>query len=148
MSLVDAIRRGEVQRVLLWSIDRVGRSLTELVTFLETCRTAGVSSWVDDQKLDTETGNGRSLFDVGGMLACHLRQGRRDRILRGQQAARAASVTFGRPRLTAIKPAKVQRAKEALAAGTPLRKVGRMTGISPASISPLKSSLEQPAAAI
>lgn len=146
MALLDAIRAGEVQKVLMVGIDRMGRSLADLVSVLETCRAAGVSLWLDQEKLDTTASNGLSLFDVAGMMAHHLRQGRRGKILRGQQAARAASVKFGRPKLIDIKPAKVQRAKEALNAGMPLRKVARMTGISTTSVSRLKTNLEQAAA--
>src|ERR1035437_1548927 len=39
--LLHAIRSGGVQKVLVWSIDRVSRSLVELVGFFETCRMAG-----------------------------------------------------------------------------------------------------------
>jgi DNA invertase Pin-like site-specific DNA recombinase len=95
-SLLDAIRDGGVQKVLLWSVDRVGRSLVDLVGFLEACRVAGVGLYLHNQGLDTGTANGMSLFDLAGMMAFHLRQSRRDRILRGQAAARAASVRFER----------------------------------------------------
>jgi Resolvase, N terminal domain len=51
MALGGAIRSGAVDKVLISGIDRVGRSLTDLVTFMEVCRTAGVSLWLDDQRL-------------------------------------------------------------------------------------------------
>src|ERR1700720_2667888 len=51
VKLMNARRSGLVDKVLLWSIDRVGRSLVDLVTFMETCRTAGVSLWLDEQGL-------------------------------------------------------------------------------------------------
>ena len=114
VALIDAIRAGGVQKVLLWSIDRVGRSLVELASFLETCRMIGISLWLDEQRLDTTTEKGMSLFDLGTMMAFHLRQSRRDRILRGQAASRALSIRFGRPPLG---QAKVERANSALAAG-------------------------------
>jgi hypothetical protein len=44
-ALIEAIRRGEVQKTLMIGIDRVGQSLVELVAFLETCRIAGASLW-------------------------------------------------------------------------------------------------------
>ena len=53
LALIDAIRSGDVGRVLIFGIDRVGRSLTDLVTFMEVCRTAGVSLWLDEQRSDT-----------------------------------------------------------------------------------------------
>jgi hypothetical protein len=97
MALLEAIRVGSVERVLLYSIDRVARTLAELVNFIETCRSCGIGLYLHEQHLDTAASNGISLFDLAGMMALHVRQSRRERILRGQAAARAASVRFGRP---------------------------------------------------
>ena len=57
-ALRDAIRHGDVQKVLISSIDRIGRTLEELVRFLEICRDGGVSLWLDDQMLDTAQSKG------------------------------------------------------------------------------------------
>ena len=38
MALIDAIRSGAIHKVLLWSVCRIGKSLVELVSFMETCR--------------------------------------------------------------------------------------------------------------
>ena len=89
-ALLEMVKTGDVQKVLLWSIDRVGRSLVKLVGIIEMCRTGGIGLYIHDQKLDTSSSNGLGLFDLGEMLAFHLRQGRRDKILRGQAAAREA----------------------------------------------------------
>jgi hypothetical protein len=67
-----------------------------------------------------------------------LRQNRRDRILRGQAAARAASIRFGRP---PIPVTKVEKAKAGLAAGKGVREVARLAGISAASVSRLKNGV-------
>ncbi len=92
MALLEAIRSGTVDRVMLYSIDRLGRSLADLVGFMEMCRASSVGLYLHEQRLDTATSNGLSLFDLAEMMALHLRQSRRERILRGQAAARAASV--------------------------------------------------------
>jgi DNA invertase Pin-like site-specific DNA recombinase len=134
-ALLDLIRRGATDRVLICSVDRIGKSLVELVTFMEACRTAGVSLWLDEQGLDTAGSNGLPLFDVTEMMAFHLRQTRRDRILRGQAAVRGL-VRFGRP---PIAKAKVEKARIALAAGGGVREVARRAGISAASVSRLKN---------
>ena len=133
-----AIRSGAIDTVLIWSIDRIGKSLVELVGFMETCRLHDVSLWVEEQRLDTATSNGMSLFDLSTMMASHLRQSRRDRILRGQAAARSLSIRFGRPPLT--KP-KVEKAKQFLTAGKGVREIARLAGISPASVSRIKTSM-------
>jgi DNA invertase Pin-like site-specific DNA recombinase len=137
--LVSAIRAGGIQKVLIFSIDRIGRSLAELVAFIETCRAAGVGLYLHDREIDTTTSNGMSLFDLTGMMAFHLRQARRDKILRGQAVARSASVRFGRPPIPTIK---VEKAKQLLVSGKGIRQTARLAGISPASVSRLKSDIE------
>jgi DNA invertase Pin-like site-specific DNA recombinase len=137
--LLAAIRRGEVQRVLVWSVDRIGRSLPDLIAFIETCRSAGVGLYLHDREIDTTTSNGLSLFDLTSMMAFHLRQSRRDRILRGQAAARNLNVKFGRP---PISVAKTEKAKELLASGTGVRRAAKLAGISAASVSRLKAGIE------
>ena len=100
-ALLDAIRNGTVDRALIWSMCRIGRSLEELARFLEVCRSASVALWIDEQRIDTETSNGMSMLEFAAMMALHLRQSRRDRILRGQAAARSLSIRFGRPPIPA-----------------------------------------------
>jgi DNA invertase Pin-like site-specific DNA recombinase len=138
LTLIDAIRSGTVERVLVWSVCRIGKSLTELASLLETCRAASVTLYLHQEKIDSAETNGLSLFDVSKLLAVHIRQGHRDRILRGQAAARALNVRFGRPPLG---KAKVERAKQLLSAGKGVREVARLTGISAAACSRLKNSL-------
>jgi DNA invertase Pin-like site-specific DNA recombinase len=136
VALIDLIRRGALDRVLIWSIDRIGKSLIDLVACIETCRLAAVAVYLDQQNIDAE-GYG-TLFDIGAMLSLHLRQSRRDRILRGQAAARTLSIRFGRP---PIAKAKVEKVRIALAAGKGVRQAARLAGISAASASRLKSAL-------
>jgi DNA invertase Pin-like site-specific DNA recombinase len=138
--LFAAIKDGDVQQVLIFGIDRIGKSLVELVSFFEVCRAAGVSVYLHEQKLDTAGSNGLSLLDLVEMMAFHLRQTRRDRILRGQAAARIASVRFGRP---PIPLSKIEKAKQLLVSGRGVREAARLAGISAASSSRLKGSLEQ-----
>ena len=144
-ALIEAIRSGAIDRVLIWSIDRVGKCLVDLIGFIETCRSAHIALNLHDEGFDSETSNGLSLFDVSALLAHHLRQSRRDRILRGQAAARALSIRFGRPPIA--KP-KVEKAKQFLASGKGVRQVAKMAGISPASVSRIKTSMTSDAVRI
>ena len=145
LALIDAIQSGTISRVLIWSIDRIGKSLIDLVKFIETCRSACVAINLRYEGFDSETSNGLSLFDVSALLACHLRGSRRDRILRGQTAARALSIRFGRPPIA--KP-RVEKAKQFLASGKGVRQVAKMAGISPASASRIKTSMNAEATRI
>jgi DNA invertase Pin-like site-specific DNA recombinase len=141
VALIDLIRRGAIDRVLIWSIDRIGKTLIDLVAFIETCRLAGVAMHLDQQNIDAEGSGG--LFDIGAMLSLHLQQSRRDRILRGQAAARSLSIRFGRP---PIAKAKAEKARIALAAGKGVRQTARLAGISAASVSRLKNAMGAAAA--
>jgi DNA invertase Pin-like site-specific DNA recombinase len=136
VALIEAIRTGEIDKVLVWSVCRIGKSLADLVTFMETCRTAGVSLWLDEQNTDTEESD--ALFEMAAMLSLHLRQSRRDRILRGQAAARSLNIRFGRPPIPMIK---VEKAKRELIAGKGVRQVARLAGISAASASRIKNAM-------
>jgi DNA invertase Pin-like site-specific DNA recombinase len=137
MALLQAIRDGGVDRVLLWSIDRVGRSLVDLIGFLETCRAGSIGLYLHQQGIDTTTSNGMALFDLAGMMAYHLRQSRRDRILRGQAAVKGI-VRFGRPPVPATK---AEKAKKALMTGKGVREAARLAGISAASVSRMKNTV-------
>jgi DNA invertase Pin-like site-specific DNA recombinase len=79
------------------------------------------------------------VFDLSMMMALHLRQTRRDRIMRGQAAARAASIRFGRPPMS---KAKVARAERELPGGKGIRETARLTGVSPTSISRIKAAMQ------
>jgi DNA invertase Pin-like site-specific DNA recombinase len=138
MALIEVIRNGVIDKVLLWSVCRIGKSLMELVSFMKTCRTSSVSIYLEQQNVDTETSNGLSLFDLAGMMALHVRQTRRGKILRGQAAARALSIRFGRP---PISQARQEKARRELTAGKGVREAARIAGISAASVSRLKNAM-------
>ena len=72
LALIGAIRSRAIDGVLIWSIDRVGKSLIDLVKFMETCRSACVAVNLHNEGFDSETSNGLSLFDVSALLAHHL----------------------------------------------------------------------------
>jgi DNA invertase Pin-like site-specific DNA recombinase len=98
----------------------------------------GVSLWLNDQKLDTARSNGLSIFDTADLMAHHVRQSRRARILQGQASARNLQVRFGRP---PIPVPKLEKAKTFLATGKSLREVARLAGISPSAVGRLKNAM-------
>jgi DNA invertase Pin-like site-specific DNA recombinase len=138
MALINAAHSDAIDKVLIWSVCRLGKSLIDLVAFMDMCRVAGVAVYLHEQGVDSAVSNGLPILDVVAMMALHLRQSRRDRILRGQAAARSLSIRFGRP---PIAKAKVEKARIALAAGKGVRQAARLAGISPASVSRLKNAV-------
>ena len=51
LALIGAIRSEAIDRVLIWSIDRVGKCLVDLIGFIETCRSAHVALNLCDEDL-------------------------------------------------------------------------------------------------
>jgi DNA invertase Pin-like site-specific DNA recombinase len=138
--LLGAIRNGEIDRVCISSICRVGKTVPDLVSFLETCRLAGVSLWIDEQNIETA-----ALFNFASLMALHLRQARRGRILQGLAASRAMSIPCGRPRLSR---ARTEKAERELIAGKGVREAARIAGISAASASRIKAVMNSDAASV
>jgi DNA invertase Pin-like site-specific DNA recombinase len=139
-ALLDAIRNGEIDMVCISSICRVGKTVPDLVSFLETCRLAGVSLWIDEQHVETA-----ALFDFASLMALHLRQARRGRILQGLAASRAMSIPCGRPR---ISRARTEKAERELIAGKGVREAARIAGISAASACRIKAVMNSEAASV
>lgn len=83
--------------VMVWSIDRLGRSLQNLVEILNELQSLKIDLYFQQQGLDTSTPSGRMMFSVFGALAEFERSLIRERVLAGQQRAKAKGVKLGRP---------------------------------------------------
>jgi len=68
-ALHRAVTRREIDLVAAWSVDRLGRSLIDLVTFLTHVHGAGVGLYLHQQGLDTTTPSGRAMFGMLGVFA-------------------------------------------------------------------------------
>jgi len=68
-SLLKAVTRGEIQMVAAWSVDRIGRSIRELINFMGELRERGVDLYLHRQALDTSTTTGRAMFSMLSMTA-------------------------------------------------------------------------------
>src|SRR4249919_1448252 len=63
------IARREIDLVMAWSVDRLGRSLQDLVAFLSEIHAAGVDLFLHQQGLDTTTPAGKAMFQMLGGFA-------------------------------------------------------------------------------
>ena len=63
-ALLKAVARREVDLIAAWSVDRLGRSLTHLLSFLEELNDKRVDLYLHQQGLDTSTAAGRALFQM------------------------------------------------------------------------------------
>jgi Resolvase, N terminal domain len=84
--------------VMAWAIDRLGRSLIDLLGTIQTLETCGVDLYLDQQSIDTTTPAGRLMFQITGAFAEFERGMIRQRINAGLKKV-AAGQRLGRPRI-------------------------------------------------
>src|SRR6266700_2680571 len=129
--LCSGIARREFDMVAAWSVDRLGRSLQDLVGFLGELHAKGVDLYLHQQGLDTSTPAGRAMFQMMGVFAEFERAIIRERVLSGIARAKAKGVTLGRPALEDSNAAKFAAIKAALVEKKGIRRIARelQTGV-------------------
>jgi len=125
----DAARR-KFDVVMAWSVDRLGRSLQDLVGFLNDLRDLGVDLFLHRQGMDTTTAAGRMLFQMCGVFAEFERAMIQERVNSGLARARdngtKSGKAIGRPRIDAAKEAAIRAAS---AEGKGKLKIARELGV-------------------
>ncbi len=87
--LCQAATRREIDLIMSWSVDRLGRSLQHLVTFLGEIHAKGVDLYLHQQGVDTSTPAGKALFQMCGVFAEFERSMIQERVKAGLARARA-----------------------------------------------------------
>ena len=125
--------------VIVWKLDRLGRSLKDLVNIVNNWRERGVEFVSLKENIDTTTPQGRLFFHMVCAMAEYEREMIKERTQAGIEAARARGRTGGRPR--ALTLAQVEQAKAMLAAGMSRVKIAKALGVArPTLISYLKEA--------
>ena len=98
---LDAMMKAANQRkfdlIMVWDISRLGRSLQNLVELLNDLQSMLVDLMFLQQGMDTSTSSGRMMFSIFGALAEFERNLIRERVVAGQNRAKARGVKMGRP---------------------------------------------------
>jgi DNA invertase Pin-like site-specific DNA recombinase len=97
-SLLEGITRRDFDKVMAWSVDRLGRSMQDLLTFIGELKAKGVDLYLHQQSLDTSTPAGKAMFQMCGVFAEFEREMIRDRVNAGLARAKAQGKKLGRPR--------------------------------------------------
>lgn len=93
---LDFLRPGDT--IVVWRLDRLGRSLSNLIELMNTLAERGISFKSVTEQIDTTTSGGKLIFHIFGALAEFERELIRERTRAGLAAARARGRTGGRPR--------------------------------------------------
>ena len=123
--LKDATVR-KVDMIAAWSVDRLGRSLQDLVGFLTELQALKCDLYLHQQALDTSTPSGRAMFQMLGVFAEFERGMIRERVNAGLARARAKGTKLGR---RPVKASVEARIRELRAEGMGILKIGRTVGV-------------------
>jgi DNA invertase Pin-like site-specific DNA recombinase len=138
--LKDASKR-RFDVVMAWAIDRIGRSLIDLLGTIQTLEAWGVDLYLDQQAIDTTTPAGRLMFQVTGAFAEFERSMIRRRVHAGLKRAVEAGKTLGRPRISA---AVEKRIRDELRAGKGIIKVAREVGVGNGTVQRIADEMHRP----
>src|SRR5215467_2107442 len=149
--LKDAGRR-KFDVVMAWAIDRLGRSLIDLLRTIQDLEAVGVDLYLDQQHLDTTTPSGKLLFQVTGAFSEFERSMIQQRVNAGLSAIKAKITRDGhfttkagivRRRLgrPGAEPSQMARARQGLAKGVGIGKVACLTGLGTGTVHKLKREM-------
>jgi DNA invertase Pin-like site-specific DNA recombinase len=114
-----------LNEVAAWSVDRLGRSLLDLLVLLRELHAKGVDLFLHQQGLDTSSPSGRAMFQMMGVFAEFERAMIRERVLAGLARAKEQGTRLGRRRIEDTDAAKAATVRAALASGKGIRKIAR-----------------------
>ena len=138
--LNDASRR-HFDVVLCWAIDRLGRSLIDLLGIIQHLEAVGADLYIDQQSIDTTTPMGKLIFQVCGAFAEFERSMIQQRVHAGLARAKKAGTKLGRKR---IKSAIEEAIRTALQeGGKGLRKIAAEHGVGTSVVQRVKAELAQ-----
>jgi DNA invertase Pin-like site-specific DNA recombinase len=138
--LNDAQRR-KFDVIMAWAIDRLGRSLIDLLGTIQTLEACGVDLYLDQQSIDTTTPAGKLMFQVCGAFAEFERSMIRQRIHAGLKRAVAQGTQLGRPR---IDPAMEKHIQAHLRGGKGIRKIARECGVGTGTVQRVRQEMKGP----
>lgn len=128
--LLEKLEAGD--HLVVWRLDRLGRSLPHLVQIVTELAERGVEFRSLRESIDTASAGGRLIFHVMAALAEFERDLIAERTTAGMASAKARGIHVGRPR--AMSAERVRHARELLGEGKSLREVGRLLKVSPSTL--------------
>ena len=93
----DMVRR-KFDKVMVWDISRLGRSLQHLVEFLNEAMAVNCDMYIHQSGLDTSTPSGRMLFQMVGVFSEFEREMISERVKLGLQRVKSSGKKLGRPK--------------------------------------------------
>jgi DNA invertase Pin-like site-specific DNA recombinase len=138
--LKDAGRR-RFDVIMAWAIDRLGRSLIDLLGTIQTLEACGVDLYLDQQSIDTTTPTGKLMFQITGAFAEFERSMIRQRVRAGLKRAVEQGKQLGRPKVSATVE---ERIRKLLRAGVGINTTARKVGVGTGTVQRIKQEITRP----
>ena len=132
---------------MAWSVDRLGRSLQDLVGFLSEIHAAGVDLFLHQQGIDTTSPGGKAMFPMLGVFAEFERSIIQERVRAGLRRAKAEGKQLGRPRISAELEQQILAALRAPDRTEGVRKIAKRFGVDPGTVQRISRPFESISAA-
>ena len=128
-ALLKGVARRQFDMVAAWSVDRLGRSLSDLISLLQEMHAVGIDLYLHQQDLNTTTPAGKALFAMMGVFAEFEHGIIRERVLAGLTRAKErgtrSGLPIGRPRVTEAVEAEIKALRST---GMGVCKIARTAG--------------------
>lgn len=131
-AILNGVARKEFDLVAAWSVDRLGRSLQHLISFLNELHAKKVDLYLHQQGIDTTTPAGRAMFSMLGVFGEFERAMIQERVKAGLKRAVAQGKILGRPMLNGDIEKKVLALR---AKGQGIIKIAKAVGIGVGTVS-------------
>lgn len=138
--MLKQAKRGKFDVVMAWTIDRIGRSLVDLLNTIESLKACGVDLYLDQQAIDTTTPSGKLMLQMTGAFAEFERAMIQARIHAGLRRAVANGRKLGRP---LNDPDAVEKARLALGKGLGINRVAKLVGLSNGTVQRIKGEMQR-----
>ena len=139
----DKILKGAVRRefdmVAAWSVDRLGRSLQDLISFLQELHGAGVDLYLHQQALDTSTPSGKAMFQMMGVFAEFERSMISERVKAGLARARSNGKQLGRPKVSSDIEDQINALRDQ---GMGILRIGKQLGVGTSTVQRVVSGVQ------
>jgi DNA invertase Pin-like site-specific DNA recombinase len=137
----DAAKR-QFDMVMAWSVDRLGRSLQDLVAFLSELHAIRIDLFLHQQGLDTTTPAGKAMFQMMGVFAEFERAMIQERVRAGLARARSEGKKLGRPPIAPELENRIREALDKPRRTEGVRKIASRFGVDPGTVQRISRPFE------
>lgn len=126
IEMMNEAKKRKFDILLVWKLDRLSRSLKDLINTLDELGSLGIDFISYENNLDTSTPTGKLVFQIVGAVAEFEKDIIKERVIAGLANARLKGKTLGRP---AVPGSVMEKARVLRDKGLSFRKIGKELGV-------------------